>query len=95
MTTISRTASRASAKDYELEMLRTAAILDAMNPLWLVVFSVYYRRFMAFPKFNVPIGTIATSENAAALEERMRWIELAAGVANQPRGGISWGKRTS
>lgn len=67
-------------QDRELEMLRTAEGLEFDNPLWIVVFGVYSRQFIAFPRFDVPIGTIATARYPAALSGRMRRIERAADV---------------
>jgi hypothetical protein len=67
-------------QDRELAMLRTAAKLETDNPLWIVVFGVYSRQFIAFPRFNVPIGTMATARYPAALPGRMRRIERAAGA---------------
>ena len=70
----------ARTQDRELEMLRTAEKLETDNPLWIVVFGVYSRQFIAFPRFNVPIGTIAAARYPAALPGRMRRIERAAGA---------------
>jgi hypothetical protein len=68
------------AKDNELELLRIAAKIEAENPLWFVVFGVWTRQLIAFPRFDVTIGTIATATYPGALIERMREIEVLAGV---------------
>lgn len=65
----------AEAQDDVLELLRTAERLETGNPLWIVVFGVYSRQFVAFPRFSVPAGTMATAHHPADLEQKMRQIE--------------------
>lgn len=62
----------------ENEMLRVARELESGNPQWIVVFGVYTRQFVAFPRFNVPSGTFAVALYPGALESRMHDIERAA-----------------
>lgn len=70
--------------DNELEMLRIAEKLETDNPMWIVVFGVYSRQFVAFPRFSAPVGTIVTARYPAALPQRMRRVELAARFPGQP-----------
>jgi hypothetical protein len=60
------------------EMLRAAEKMESDNPLWIIVFGVYSRQFVAFPRFNAPKGTMAVAGYPPALTERMRAIERAA-----------------
>jgi hypothetical protein len=48
--------------------------LEADNPLWLVIFGVYSKEFVCFPRFGVTSGPIAAKE-PATLPPRMRQIE--------------------
>jgi hypothetical protein len=58
------------------DMLRIATELESENPLWLVVFGIYTRQFVAFPRFRAPRGsTMAVATHAGALTVRMREIE--------------------
>lgn len=75
--------------DYELEMLRTAEKLEADNPLWIIVFGVYSRQFVAFPRFAVPAGTMVTALYPPALEERMRQLEQRAGISAGSQGAAT------
>lgn len=56
-------------------MLRTAEEMELDNPLWIIVFGVYTRQFVAFPRFDAPAGTMAVASYPPALIERMRAIE--------------------
>lgn len=58
------------------EMRRTASTLESENPLWIVIFGVYTKQFVGFPRFNVPSGTFAVALYPVALVARMREIEL-------------------
>ena len=49
--------------------------LEAENPLWMVVFGVYSREFVGFPRFTVPGGGIVIARYPTALPSRMRRIE--------------------
>jgi hypothetical protein len=59
----------------EDEMRRVAGKLESGNPLWIVVYGVYSRQFIGFPRFSVPTGTMAVALHPGALEGRMRGIE--------------------
>jgi hypothetical protein len=54
--------------------------MESANPLWIVVFGVYSRQFVAFPLFAVPKGTVVSARYPAAVRERMRQIEHAARI---------------
>ena len=60
----------------ENEMLRIASMLESENPLWIVIFGVYTKQFVGFPRFSVPSGTFAVALYPVALVARMREIEL-------------------
>jgi hypothetical protein len=62
----------------ENEMVRIASKLESENPLWIVIFGVYTRQFVGFPRFSVPSGTFAVALYPGALTSRMRDIERAA-----------------
>jgi hypothetical protein len=57
------------------QMRRIAAQMEEDNPFWIVVFGVYTREFVAFPRFTAPRGTIVTALYPDALPPRMRAIE--------------------
>ena len=65
----------ALSPDSDEDMTRAATELEAENPLWIVVFGVYTRQFVAFPRFDVPDRAIAVAYYPAALASRMREIE--------------------
>jgi hypothetical protein len=58
-------------------MRRIAGQMEEDNPSWIVVFGVYTRQFVAFPRFHAP-GTVVTATYPAALPPRMRAIEAQA-----------------
>jgi hypothetical protein len=63
------------------DMQQMAAKLEAENPLWLVVFGVYTRQFIAFPRFPVPPQTFLAVHYPPALPDRMREVEARSSVA--------------
>jgi hypothetical protein len=66
----------AAAQAYsESEMRRIAGRLETENPKWIVVYGVYSRLFIAFPRFSAPAMTIVLSAYPGALPARMRIIE--------------------
>lgn len=69
------TAESTSAQNETLDMLRVAENLESESPLWIVVFGIYSRQFVAFPRFDTPTGTMAVARYPGALAERMRRIE--------------------
>jgi hypothetical protein len=62
------------------DMRRAAERLESDNPLWSVMFGVYTRQFVAFPRFAVPEGTVVTAGYPGALPEKMRRVEHLARV---------------
>ena len=52
--------------------------LEADNPLWIVVFGIYTKEFVCFPRFTVPGGAIVIARHPGELPPRMRRIERAA-----------------
>jgi hypothetical protein len=67
----------AGTQDDTASMLRIARELESDNPLWIVVFGVYSRQFIALPRFSVPAGTMIIAYYPAALTTRMHGIEHA------------------
>jgi len=47
------------------------------NPGWIVVFGVFTREFVCFPRFPAPAGTIVTALYPDTIPPRMRTIERA------------------
>jgi hypothetical protein len=60
-----------------------ATRLEAENPRWMVVFGVYTKQFVAYPRFPVPAGTMAVGTYPPALIGRMHDIELAFGAGSE------------
>ena len=58
-----------------------ASRLEAVNPLWIVVFGVYTQQFICLPKFDTPSGTMLITTYPQALPDRMRHIEESASRA--------------
>lgn len=51
-------------------------LMGVPNPKsWIVVFGVFTREFVCFPKFPAPAGTIVTALYPDAIPPRMRMIE--------------------
>lgn len=63
--------------DAEDEMMRIARELESGNPRWIVVFGVYTRQFVGFPRFDVPSGTIVIALYPGAIAARMHDVERA------------------
>jgi len=70
------------------ELDRAAALADDVareaaertereNPGWIVLFGVFTKEFVCFPRFPAPAGTIVTSHYPDAIRPRMRMIERA------------------
>jgi hypothetical protein len=70
------------------ELDRAAALADDVareaaqrterdNPGWIVLFGVFTKEFVCFPRFPAPAGTIVTSHYPDAILPRMRMIERA------------------
>jgi hypothetical protein len=52
--------------------------LEAENPLWIVVYGVYSKEFVCFPRFVVPGGAIVAARYPETLLSRMRRVESSA-----------------
>jgi hypothetical protein len=52
--------------------------LEVDNPLWIVVFGVYSKEFVGFPRFTAPGGAIVIAQHPIALPPRMRQVENSA-----------------
>jgi hypothetical protein len=59
------------------EMKQVAERLESDNPWWIVVYGVFTREFVAFPRFRAPVAVV-TASYPAALPPRMRAIEAQA-----------------
>ena len=57
------------------EMRRIAGQLEKDNPSWIVVFGIYTKEFVAFPRFDAPRGTVIAARYPGALPPRMRRVE--------------------
>lgn len=62
---------------------RIAAQITHSYPHWLVTWGTYSRFFWAFPRFDVPPGTIIAAPDTAELLTLMRYAELAAAPGRQ------------
>ena len=65
-----------SAFDDELSR-EAAERTERENPGWIVVFGVFTKEFVCFPRFPAPAGTIITALYPDAIPPRMRKIEHA------------------
>jgi len=52
-----------------------AATLDRGNPWWLVIWGTFSHEFVAFPRFQVPRGTVLCCRSGPELVRRMRQAE--------------------
>jgi len=66
----------ASAFDDDVSR-EAAARTERDNPGWIVVFGVFTREFVCFPRFSASAGTIITALYPDAIPPRMRIIERA------------------
>jgi len=60
---------------------RIAAQVERDHPRWMIVWGSYSREFWAYPKFNVPPGTILHSGDPNVVAVQMRQVELQHGRA--------------
>lgn len=72
--------STSVAEGFDQQMKDEAKRIEAENPLWLIVFGVFTKQFVAYPCFPVPPRTMAVATYPPVLIARMRDIELAFGV---------------
>ncbi len=64
--------------DVEEAARAQARRLEAANPLWIVVFGVYSKEFVCFPRFGLAGGSIVAARNPDTLLPRMREAESSA-----------------
>jgi hypothetical protein len=67
-------------RDTEDDMRYIAERLESDNPLWVVLYGVYSKQFVAFPRFAAPRGTVIAVSYPGAMSVRMRQVEHAASV---------------
>lgn len=75
------------------ELRHVAARIERTNPGWLVMWSMYYREFYAFPCFCVPQGTVLHYADPGQLVAEMFSVQKAAAqvsrvVAASAGGGL-------
>ncbi len=63
----------------------TARELERDNPEWIVIFGVYTKQFVAFPRFPAPPHTIVVARYPGALPTRMREVERRLHIAGWQR----------
>ena len=73
----------------------TAQRIERDNPAWIVVWGVYTREYVAFPKFRAPPGTMLCSRNPNTLAAGMRQIEFTFNPRAEPEGSTDAGARRS
>ena len=49
--------------------------IERENPRWIVVFGVFTRQFVGFPRFPAPAGTAVTASEPAAISDRIKQAE--------------------
>jgi hypothetical protein len=69
------------------EALAIAGKIEEANPGWIIVFGVFSRQFVCFPRFPVPKGTMVVARDPVKALERMRAIERS--CAHEGR-GLEW-----
>ena len=65
-----------------------AALIDAREPRWTVVYGPWSRRFFAFAAWSTPQGLMVTASTPEELVEAMRDVEVAHGERVVP----AWGR---
>jgi hypothetical protein len=75
----------------EQDMRLIAERLESENAGWMIMYGVYSRQFVAFPRFKAPRPTVVTATYPSALPDRLRQVERQAGYAAEeaaqpPRG---------
>ena len=58
-----------------LDEHQMARQIEQDNPNWIVLFGVYTREFVAFPRFAAPPRTIVVATYPAALPPRLQEVE--------------------
>jgi hypothetical protein len=68
-----------------------AVRIERRHPGWLVLWSLYYREFYAYPCFTVPKGTILHYPDPAQLLAEMVLVQKAAAQASRVVAGSAGG----
>ena len=69
----------------------TATRIERQYPAWLVMWSLYYREFYAFPCFSVPKGTVLHYADPGKLVAEMFSVQRAAAQASRVVAGSAGG----
>ena len=72
------TAPAAATRPDLARMRQIAAQIQADNPRWIVMFGVYSRQFVAFPRFDAPMIAFVAVLYPEALPPRLRAVEAKA-----------------
>jgi hypothetical protein len=80
--------SAAQDPSHEDACRRAAARLQRDHQHWMVMWGCYTRRYVAFPLFPAPRGTILTAVAPAELAAKMRRQERSAGMWAAPPGPV-------
>jgi hypothetical protein len=67
--------------EYDDAQRQTAVQVERDHPRWVIVWGSYSREFWAYPKFNVPPGTVLHSRDPNVVATQMRQVELQHGRA--------------
>jgi hypothetical protein len=68
-----------------------AARIERRYPGWLVLWSLYYREFYAYPRFTVPKGTVLHYPDPGQLVAEMFSVQKAASQASRVAAGSAGG----
>lgn len=58
-----------------------AGQLEQANPQWIVIFGVFTKEFVGFPRFSAPPGSMVAALHPEAMSARMRAAEQVAQLA--------------
>jgi hypothetical protein len=68
-----------------------ATRIERQYPAWLVMWSLYYREFFAYPCFRVPQGTVLHYADPGQLVAEMFSVQRAASQASRVMAGSAGG----
>ncbi len=57
------------------EPYAAAERIERENPRWIVVFGVFTKQFVGFPRFPAPVGTVLTALNPTGISDRIKEAE--------------------
>lgn len=87
-------ARKAVPGDSHFEPRKMATRIERQYPAWLVMWSLYYREYYAYPCFTVPSGTVLHYADPSQLVAEMFTVQQAAAqasrVAAASAGGGMW-----